>query len=102
MEPFSDDLTDQLTEILRHCVEDQDFALPAHAVAVGVNGSMKYFRCKRETDGWVVEKLTQLMELEGFQLPINVIVIDSSGERVARSVLDEDGAVELFYRTGTD
>ena len=102
MEPFSDDLADQLSEILRHYVEDQGFALPAYAVAVGENGSMQYLRCKRETDGWIVEKLAQLMELEGFQLPINVIVTDSSGKRVARSVLDEDGAVELFHRTRAD
>ncbi len=98
MEPFSDDLAAQLTEILRHCVDDQGFALPAYAVAVGVNGSMQYFRCTQETDGWVVEKTAQLMELDGFQLPINVIVIDRTGERIARTVLDEEGAIELIYR----
>lgn len=98
MKPFSDDLADELTEILRLCVEDQDFALPAYAAAVGVNGSMQYFRCTQETDGWVVEKLAQLVELEGFQMPINVIVIDGSGKRVARSMLDEDGAIELLHQ----
>jgi hypothetical protein len=97
MEPLSDDLADQLAEILRDRVENRGFALPAHAVVISVNGSMQYFGCKQESDGWIVEKLAQHMELEGFQLPINVIVIDHSGQRVSRSVLDEDGEVEFLH-----
>lgn len=90
-DPKMDDFTEIMVECLNGCHE-RGMPLPWFFISVAVNGCMMYARYtpNEDTETLDCELLAQHITGPGFQLPINMIIIDSTGNAV-RIVVDKEG-----------
>jgi hypothetical protein len=90
-------VTVQIAAALEWAIQE-GFELPFYLVAVAVNGSMLYGRYYPATDrgGLECEVLSKLFVDEFFQVPVNMMLVDSTGQ-AARVLLTKDE--ELAFTT---
>jgi hypothetical protein len=78
------------SDVLRVCL-DNGFQLPLYVAAVGINGSVMFFRFTDGGDHLIAEPLVDHdAGTGGLVLPINIMVSDARGEAV-RVVIGRDG-----------
>jgi hypothetical protein len=100
-ENSTSDLAGAIGQFLGAAMEEGGFKLPLYLVAVAVNGTMTFVRYvpsngENADDGLTPELLAEHTEGAGFQLPINVALIDSTGE-AARMLIRGPGEPEFFW-----
>jgi hypothetical protein len=80
-----------LNQLLSTCLE-RGMVLPFISVVASANGSIFAVRYVQAADGLEPVRLTQHLEAPGFTLPINIMIMDQTGE-AARIKLETTGAV---------
>ena len=91
-----EDLPEQFRNMLLSCLEE-GMQPPFILASVAVNGStltIKYVWSEAH-EGFDAVPLAEHFEREGFQIPINIMIVDSRGEAVR--VLIESGGVKYLH-----
>ena len=90
-----DPLARAMGEALEACLK-LGFELPLHAVAVGLNGSVLAVRyVAAEGGGLAAQPLAEYFENAQFTAPVNIMIVDASGE-AARVIIGPDGKAKLL------
>jgi hypothetical protein len=80
-----------LRDFLTTCL-DRGMILPFVCVVAAANGSIFAVRYVQAADGLEPVRLTQHLEGPGFALPVNIMIMDQTGE-AARVKLETTGAI---------
>ena len=93
-----DELAQYLEEMFRVCIEEQNFALPLHLASVAANGTTMVTRHEADSQGGLgMTLLAEYTEGRGFQVPINIMIIDAGGEKAVRFLISKDSTLRLVH-----
>ena len=81
---------EQLGEMLLECLQ-RGFELPLYLCVIGVNGAVLVIRYTpgEDQEGLKCEALTQAIPAQGFRVPLNIMISDTTGKAV-RVVVERD------------
>lgn len=83
-------VVDELTGILEQCIA-QGFTVPLYVVIVGANGAVLAAHYLQAEQGLKAKTVAQHSVDGGFTLPVNLMIVDSTGEKAARVTFEASG-----------
>jgi hypothetical protein len=92
-----EDLAQQLGEILA-TARDSGMVLPYYMVAVAHNGSMIFIKYEEDQAGYGLkaEQLADYINDDGFMIPINMMLVDKTGQAV-RVFIGQEGKPKFLH-----
>ena len=89
-----EDLIAQLAQAIEELTTERGFEIPLYVAAIAANGSTlalhyRWADPSKPEEGLNAVLVADYMIEPGFQLPINFMFVDATGERAARLVLNQ-------------